>query len=357
MIDTMWTDFTYITTEMSLYHYPTNTDLNSLLSAYTKDSLLHLLDYGGYGYSIDRLKNYKKSIIVDTVQDFWETTLQVRIASLSSKEIKTLKVFLKNTLDLDSKDGMYFQTELLPKTTKLGLTYIKVVDIGYSVIIPDEVRTLIYHYKDVKKSNGTFLKQLEYMKEKVNAAANLYGIVSTPTFITWTRDDQDIKPPFENDNFTYNWLITLVSLTCLSQNHYYIGDLTFASNKFQNFEEVVEYHDILADRPNFAPYLPTPIEIKRFSKTTFNTNSIIYRNFNKELKKATKKYPIMLSWFTDELVKGASPIDLFKFANEKRLLIYESEENAENFISNLIALSNDTRMWLNRGHKPTEFTY
>jgi len=64
-----------------------------------------------------------------------------------------------------------------------------------------------------------------------------------------------------------------------------------------------------------------------------------------------------LSWFTDELVKGASPIDLFKFANEKRLLIYESEENAENFISNLIALSNDTRMWLNRGHKPTEFTY
>lgn len=63
MIDTMWTDFTYITTEMSLYHYPTNTDLNSLLSAYTEDSLLHLLDYGGYGYSIDRLKNYKKVLL------------------------------------------------------------------------------------------------------------------------------------------------------------------------------------------------------------------------------------------------------------------------------------------------------
>ncbi|MEY8371580.1 hypothetical protein AAK938_08530 [Aerococcaceae bacterium 50-4] len=353
-LNVLWADFNHTVTELSLYHYPDDTNMNSLLNAYTKDSLLYLLEYGGYGYSIDRLKNYKKAIVVDTVQNFMETTLQVRIASLSSKEIKTLKAFLGDTLILDSKDGMYFQTELLPKTTKLGLTHIKIVDNYFSVIIPDEVRELIYRYKEVKLANRAFLKQVDYMKEKVNAAANLYGFIPTSTFIKWTIDDQNINPPFESNLFTEPWLITLVSLTCFSQNHYYIGDLTFASNKFQNFKEVVAYHGLLANRPDFDPYIPTPIEMKRFSRTTFNTNSAIYRNFTKELKKATDNYSMMLTFFTSELIKGTSPIDLFKFANEKRLLIYDSEENAENFISSLIALSNDTRMWLNRGHKPSE---
>ncbi|MGH2117879.1 hypothetical protein [Aerococcus sp. L_32] len=210
------------------------------------------------------------------------------------------------------------------------------------------------NYKEIKRNNGAFLNQLKLMTEYVNAAANLYGFVDSDVFLSWLTDDMDMTVPFETKQPIDHWMITLISITALSQKHYYYHGSEFASNKFVNIEDATMFDMVLDTRPDFPPYIPSKSEIKRFSYSTFDKNSLPYKRFTKELRKVAKDYNMVHYIITTELIKGSNITQLINILNQEDIIVFNSAEEMDTFAESVFTLNNDTRMWVNYGNKPDE---
>lgn len=358
LFDETMVDLNEVVDELNLHNHPRWFDLKSLLNCHTKENLFYLANFLGHTGDLGNFKTVKKSVVLDRIYHFLNDTLEARVLALSKEDFYVFYEFArtrKSTV-LNTKDGenTYLLTTLLPKLVQLGLVYVKVINGELRVFIPDEVMETLRDYKEIKQKNGAFLTQIAHMRTYVNAAANLYGCVEPEVFLTWVRGKIAVVPPFNTKHKIDDWLITLISITALSEKHYYYSNAEFASNKFVNIEEATMYDMMLLERPEIEPYMPSESEIKRFSKSTFDSNSFIYKRFTKELKKAATNYSFLLEQLKSELQKDTTINELFGVLVQEGFLEFESEEQIEAFVKSMTNLSNDTRKWVNFGHKPSE---
>lgn len=358
LFDETMIDIDCVVEELNLHNYPRWFDLKAMLNCHTKDKLLHLSDFLGYPEDLGKSKSIKKAEVVNIIYTFLMDTLEARVLALSKGDFYEFYEFVRTSksaiLDTKDKNNAYLLTTLLPKLIQLGLVYVKAVNGYLRVYIPEEVIEALRNYKEIKRKNSSYLSQLAHMRTYVNAATNLYGIVTPDIFFYWVRKKIAIKAPFETKHKLDDWLITLISITVLAEKHYYYGEAIFASNKFVNTIEVAMFANMLPDPPTIQPYMPSENEIKRFSISTFDRNSFIYRRFTKELRKVAVDYNLVLAQFQIELMKNTPIPDLLDVLADAQLIVFESEEQIEAFVSSVIDLSNETRKWLNFGHKPTE---
>ncbi|MEY8371567.1 hypothetical protein AAK938_08465 [Aerococcaceae bacterium 50-4] len=358
LFDDTMVDLNQVVDDLNLHNHVRWFDLKSLLNCHTKENLFYLANFIGFTEDLGRLNSVKKSQVLDKIYGFLKATLEARILALSKEDFYIFYEFARTreSLILNTKDGKhpYLLSKLLPKLIQLGLVYVKVFYDELRVYIPDEVMLILRDYKEIKRKNSPLLSQISYMKTYVNAAANLYGVVEPHVFISWVKGKVAVVPPFESQHEIDDWLITLISISALSEKHYYFAPAEFSSNKFANVAEAAMYDFVLSERPEIEPYMPSESEIKRFAISTFDKNSFIYKRFTKALKKYAVDYQTILELLLAEMVKGTPIFQVLGVLNDEDLLVFESEEDIETFAATVVDLSNDTRKWENFGHKPSE---
>lgn len=296
--------------------------------------------YGVRGFS----KMGKKEIIPELIKN------------MTNKKQLTDCLFLLNDLEWDlfrkaanAKDinGDKVLSEDLMFLLELGYMELYYGDGHFLYIVPNEIKAV---YQELVNDGFLAEKQrLDLLNDYAIAATNLYGLITQEDFVEIFNKQNKHKTTVDEIFATLIKFVATESGYCFWEG-YLVND-DFAEN---DFKDVEYYAKTAAMKPR---YLPPQSEFLQYSDWNYiepTPQLTALRNF---IRRELSNDPNLLEELMEGIVslsryeaKLQMYIDLF----EENDISFSNDRQMQTLVQHIIEVKNNTRLWLNNGHKPTE---
>jgi hypothetical protein len=230
---------------------------------------------------------------------------------------------------------------------EMGILYLYYTDGRFHFVIPEEIRQA---YTEVGKTG--FPEEKEHANNLNNyaiAATNLYGVISQEDFVEIFNKQNKRKTDIDE---MFSILMHFVHMDCgyCFWEEYIVND-EFADNDFNDVDDLVM---VAAAKPR---YLPPKKAFLKYSDWDYIEITPQLTALSQHITQEITDDPDDVIALVDEIVyccRHEEPMkDILEMFTEMGFVL-KSFEHAQTLAQLLMDVQNNTRLWLNNGHTPSE---
>ena len=310
-------------------------NLRECLSFYTKQGLVDIAYEHGEYISMSKVKGH----IIDIVEELLISNIENDSLYFTISERDMLAKFIENGGLADNN----IENSLNLKS--LGYIFWFYHDSNFYAVCPNEIADRFM--TSYESNNANIVKRNNRILNYINALQHIYGVFEIEQLlVVWNKYNKDKLDIIEAYDF--------LDIVGRRQNYFWWDPPYIISDYFMHEGEYEEY---LKDRSKVEYYIPTKDEIDYYMENEFDEENIYYKKIMKFLERSgqldlraldnisvgievASTLDGSLQDIIDEITDEGFSFDSFKEVNE--------------FAQLFMNLSNTTRKWAIKGHKPDE---
>ncbi|BCN29427.1 SEC-C metal-binding domain-containing protein [Anaeromicropila herbilytica] len=314
-------------------------DLKECLGFYTKQKLADI----AVRYGLTKLMSKKKEEIIDIISERILETLSEEIMYEDTSELEKL---------MDVCSDKETDTELKTITSLLRYRYqgwvylfnIKNED-SICVVVPEQIKKYMVEFLSDKDKVIETNKNQE-MLGFLMALNNMYGIYEIDQYLTvWNK--------YHEEQLSYDAFVEFFDKVKERYSFCWMDDNYIINEGFENKEE---YQDLLNDVIHKPYYMPSKEDLEIYMQELVDIDSeqyIAIKNYLSKKVKSEVELDNLLYDLETICVLSALPSEVINFMEEYQVT-FDDSNDANVFMKLYIDWQNNTRVWNNRGYKPTE---
>lgn len=331
--------------ELNIYRAikaPIHTKLDEILKLLKKDDLLSFAeDFGIVG----RSKMKKDKLVSELYRRFLNYEyLEAALLAATKEELSLFRMLLEVPYS-EKGEATYGKLRYL---TAMGIVFLFRQDNTIYMVVPEEIKEL-YQLIDQKSFNQRH-KRIDEVHQYILAMTNLYGAFSSNLPFEVYNQQNDKKMSFqEYTDITFRLEIR--------QQYFYIYHGHIISEYYELPEMEEELKDMLVARKGKPFYIPKKNELLKYADNLYDfevPEFLALKNFvYTKLKLEGNKAENLLDDIRISCSMGESIKSIMDEVNRQEV-VFEGMDQVNEFLQLVTELSNNTRLWVNGGHTPSE---
>ena len=311
------------------------------LNVQTKKDLIVLIERGGYkGIK----KSMKKADVIKALEEAILDKFQCVLRAMTNEEFLLIAGAI-------SANGISVAEALVPfyisfENKGFIQFFYGHIDNEYELVFPKELADAFLSF--IQGGDIKDISERTEIDKCVKALCHLYGAYSDEQLdVVWKR--------LYNKPLNLKLVDQVVELSeILSRNYFFIGGC---------FMEDFLYHQnlyfmVLEQGEGKEYYIPSREEVDYYSEHFFDEEDLRYKKLKKFLGKTFKLDDESCDelgrvLYLDSITGLARPTSFMDFLNDEGL-IFQTEKKLSEFLALYMDFTNNTRKWMNRGHRPDE---
>ncbi len=309
--------------------------LRDCLSFYTKQQLVDIAYEHGEYISMSKLKNH----IIDIVEEILISRIESDSLYFTMSERDMLAKFIEDGGVADNNIERSF------KLRALGYLFWFYHNSHFYAVCPDEIAD---GFMTSYESNNEYtIKRNNRILDYIISLQHLYGVFEIEQLLLvwnkYNKDKLDISEAYE-----------FLDAVGRRQNYFWWDPPYIVADYFMHDGEYEEY---LKDRSKVDYYIPTKAELNYYMENEFDEENIYYKKMMKFLENSGQldlraRENISVSIEVAATLDGSLQ-DIVDEMNDEGFN-FDSFEEVNEFAQLFMNLSNTTRKWAIKGHKPVE---
>ena len=332
-------------TKLNIYRAikgPVRTKLHEMLKLLKKDDLMSFAgDFAIKGRSkMNKEKLAEKLYSRFLNPGYLEDTLLVA----TKEELSLFRMLLEDTFS-EKGEVAYGKLRYL---TEMGIVFLFQQEGTIYMVVPEEMKQ---SYRLIDQDNfAQRHKRIEEIHQYILAMTNLYGAFSSNLpFEVYNRQNSK-----QINNQEY---IDIIFRLEMRQQYFYIYFNNIISEYFEMPEMEEELALMLRERKGKPYYIPKKNVLLKYADNSYEEEipeylalkDFIYNDLNLESKKAE----FLMDDISIACSMGDSINSIMDDVN-RREAVFEGIEQVNEFLRLVTELSNNSRLWINKGHTPRE---
>jgi hypothetical protein len=312
-------------------------NLRECLSFYTKQQLVDIAYEHGEYISMSKVKN----AIIDILEEILISRIESDSLYFTISERDMLARFIE--------DGGLADNNLEKSISlkRLGYIYWFYNDNHFYAVCPDEIadRFMISY----ESNNENIIMRNNKMFDYINALQHLYGVFEIEQLLTvWNK--------YNKDKLDEQEALEFLNIVGRRQNYFWWDSPYIIADYFMHDGEYEEY---LKNRSPVDYYIPSKEELEYYMENEFDEENIYYKKMMTFLKKGGQLDHRALDNISVAIEVSCTldgPLQHIVDEMNDEGFIFDSYEEVNEFAQLHMNLSNNTRKWAIKGHKPVELT-